>query len=81
MQERDRELIADLRKAITKTEQFIKSAESGELGELKIAEGLSVLMRIYWDTAEELSGRASALFATHPWSSLAQAGPARPPDG
>lgn len=69
--ERDQKLLADLRRVAEKTTAFVATAESGEIGEIKFAEGLTTLMRLYWDTADELGARATALFATHPWSSLA----------
>lgn len=71
---RDRELLETLRGVVRRTNRFLDRLEQVEMGELAFAENLTSLMRLYWDTAEEMSGRASALFATHPWSALAVPG-------
>lgn len=80
LSERDRELIETLRGVVRRTNQLLTRLAEVEMGELAFADNLMALTRLYWDTAEEMSGRAAALFATHPWSSLTQSGPLRPPD-
>jgi hypothetical protein len=75
MHARDRELIKSLRGVVDRTSQFIERTEQIEMGELAFADNLTSLTRLYWDTAEEMSGRAAALFATHPWSGLTQLRP------
>ncbi len=79
MSERDRALLDQLRKVIEKSNQFIETAEAGTIEELKFAEGLGVLMRLHWDVADEMSARASALYATNQWRSFAQQGPLKAP--
>jgi hypothetical protein len=67
VQERDKKLLENLRKVVTRSTKFIERAESGEVRELASADGLGVLSRTYGDASEEMSGRAAALYATHPW--------------
>ncbi|HEY3480581.1 MAG TPA: hypothetical protein VGL02_16930 [Streptomyces sp.] len=80
LSERDRELIETLRGVVRRTNQLLTRLAEVEMGELAFADNLMALTRLYWDTAEEMSGRAAALFATHPWSSLALSGPPGTPD-
>lgn len=72
LSERDRQLIATIRQVAARSTAFADRVEDEEpeLGELAYAGLLTSLMRLYWDTADEGMGRAAALFATHPWSSL-----------
>jgi hypothetical protein len=77
VQDRDRELLKQVRQVIARSTAFVERAESGEMGELAFAGALTVLTSAYRDTADELGARAGALYATHPWSSLAQ--PGQPP--
>ncbi|WP_372672959.1 hypothetical protein [Amycolatopsis kentuckyensis] len=75
--ERDRALTKKIRQVASRSVAFAELVEDEDtvIGELAFAEGLTSLMRLYWDTAEEMMGRASALYATHPWSSLTLPGP------
>lgn len=73
LSERDRELIATIRRVAARSTAFADRVEDEEpeLGELAYAGLLTSLMRLYWDTADEGLARCAALFATHPWSSPA----------
>lgn len=78
MQDRDRELLKGLRQLATSLTDFVERAETDETDELAFADGLGVLMRACWNTAEELSARGAALYATNPWHIPAAPGPASP---
>ncbi|WP_439377504.1 hypothetical protein [Amycolatopsis lexingtonensis] len=65
--------MATIRQVAARSTEFADRVEDEEteLGELAFADGLTALMRLYWDTADDGMARCAALFATHPWSSLA----------
>lgn len=66
--ERDQELLKQLRKVSERTAEFVEEAEQGEMSTEEFAGTLVVLMRRYWAITDLLRARASALHAAYPWT-------------
>ncbi|MEU5262437.1 hypothetical protein [Amycolatopsis sp. NPDC021455] len=67
MDARDRELLTTLGTVVERTNRLIGQAEGGEIGQVEFAGALLVLVRAYWDAADQMRARAAALNAVHPW--------------